>query len=170
MKNEQKRLLILLVVLTIAATYWLYERQKGSYWRPKTPPQAAVKPIEMSLTPPAAIQQRLSAEPVSTPEVKVERTWGRDPFQPPAGIKMVKKPVDHEQEKKLGPLPKVTCIFIKGSQKIAIISDTNCFEGDMVGDEKIVKILPDRVILEKGQAQRETLLEGGNILIVKEVK
>ncbi len=168
MKNEQKRLLILLAILLSAAIYWLYDRQKGSYKLPKVP-HVAVKSIEMPLTPPIAIP---AAEPPSKPEVKVERAWGRDPFQLPEGVKLVRKPSVTESASggKEEPLPKVTCIFIKGSQKVATVNNKNCCEGDKMGDEKVVEILPDKVILEKGKAKREILIEGSNIPVVKKIK
>ncbi len=168
MKSEQKRLLILLAILLSAAIYWLYDRQKGSYKLSKVP-QVAVKSIETPLTPLVAIP---AAKPPSKPEVKVERVWGRDPFQLPEGVKLVKKPSDKESAPggKEEPLPKVTCIFIKGSQKVATINDKNCCKGDMMGDEKVVEILQDKVILEKGKTKREILLERGNIPVVKKVK
>ena len=165
MKKKPKWLIILLAILFCVIIYWLYDRQKGSYRMPKTP-QVSVKSIEMPLTPPVAIP---AAEPPSMLEVKVERAWGRDPFQPPDGVGLVKKTRDKEQEKE-EPLPKVTCIFIKGSQKIATINDKNCCEGDAVGKEKLVEILPDRVILEKGRAKRESLLGHESMSVVKKVK
>ena len=172
MNTEQKRLLILLAILISAVVYWLYDRQKGSYRMPKKTPQVAVKPIGMPLTSHIATQRASGNESVSAPEVKVVRTWGRDPFQPPDGIEVVKK-LDAEQttqEQSVETTTEVTCIFIKGSQKIATIGDMNCCEGDLVGDEKVVEILPDRVILEKGKAKREILLDDETIPVLKKVK
>jgi hypothetical protein len=173
MNKEQKRLLILLAILLSAVIYWLYDRQKGSYRMPKKTPQVVVKPIGMPLTSHVATQRASANEPVSAPEVKVVRIWGRDPFQPPDGIEIVKKTLAAEQttqEQSVETTTVVTCIFIKGSQKIATIGDKNCCEGDLVGDEKVVEILPDRVILEKGKARREILLEDETISVLKTVK
>ena len=168
MKKEQKWLIILLAILFCVTIYWLYDRQKDSHRMSKTP-QVFVKSMEMPLTPPVETQQAPVTEPSLVNEVKVESALGRDPFQPPEGIELFKKIIDEEQEKEEPP-PKVTCIFIKGSQKIATISDKNCCEGDMVGKEKVVEILPDRVIFEKGREKRESLLEYEGVSVVKNVK
>lgn len=172
MKKEQKRLIILLIILLCAVTYWLYDRQKGFYKVPKMP-EVAVKPIEMPIKPFTTPQQVPVVEPPPVLEVKVERAWGRDPFELPVGVEIVKKVSETEQKtikEKEKRLPKVTCIFIKGLQKVATIDGKNCCEGDVMEDEKVVEILPDRVILEKGRERKEILLEGGNIPIVKKVK
>ena len=168
MKKKPKWLIILLAILFCVIIYWLYDRQKCSYRMPKTP-QVSVKFTEAPLTPPGATQQPPVTESSLAHEVKVESAWGRDPFQPPDGVGLVKKTRDKEQEKE-EPLPKVTCIFIKGSQKIATVNDKNCCEGDAVGKEKLVEILPDRVILEKGRAKRESLLGHESMSVVKKVK
>lgn len=173
MKKEQKRLLILLAILLSAGIYWLYDWQKGSYRVPKVP-QVAVKPIEeTTLTSFVATKRVAAAERSPVTEIKVRRVWGRDPFQLPDGVEVIRKTPDKEPtsgEQKEEHLPKVTCIFINGSQKVATINGKNCCKGDMMGEEKVIEILPDKVILEKGKAKREILLERGNIPIVKRVK
>jgi hypothetical protein len=48
----------------------------------------------------------------------------------------------------------VTLILISATKKIAVINHRICQEGDMVGDEKIVSIKRDAVVLEKNGARR----------------
>jgi hypothetical protein len=48
----------------------------------------------------------------------------------------------------------VNLILISATKKIAAINHRICQEGDMVGDEKIVSIKRDAVILEKNGARR----------------
>lgn len=117
------------------------------------PPGAQVKsaratPLARSPTTPKPVetmQGKVSfREP---PQVPVIKTWGRDPFLAP---KEVESP-------KLAAAPqdlKITSIIINGPRRVATIGDTVVREGEMVGNEKVVEIREDGVILSRGEDRR----------------
>ena len=179
MNSEQKRLVVLLVIAIGGAVFLFYDRQRRSSGITASAPQLAVKPIEIPLTPPVAIPKpSVSTAPDSLPlasnvtdtDVKVEREWGGDPFQPPEDIELVKSTPGTSRKQREIPPPKVTNILIKGSQRVVTMNGRNFSVGDMIGEENVEEILHDRVVLSKGKLKREIYLEGGTISVVKKLK
>ncbi len=78
--------------------------------------------------------------------------WGRDPFVSSwlneSSPNLTSAAVMNEEALT------VNLILISATKKIAAINHRICQEGDMVGDEKIVSIKRDAVVLEKNGARR----------------
>ena len=79
----------------------------------------------------------------------IQRGWGRDPFVP----------IDFRQaavtaKEKLAPAPKsesywLTGVFYRRGRNLAIINRILVREGEEIFGMKVIKILPDRVLIEK---------------------
>ena len=136
---------------------------------PKPPPQ-------LPETPPTA----KTTEP-STRSPKKARgdSWGRNPFLTLVEEAMlargIKSKTEMEAEKQsptisLSPAAifRLEAIIITDSRKIAIINNKSVTEGDWVEGERVMKILPHEVVLQKGNAQRRVMVETPAIpLIIK---
>jgi hypothetical protein len=114
-------------------------------------PVTPLSPAEM-----AALQKRDTAP------------WARDPFftaaeeRELAKAKVVSVPVQP-----LAPLPSYTVktILISGTEKVATLDGRPVGEGDVIGEERVVEIRADAVVLERAGQRRRVLLPGGGVPI-----
>jgi len=84
------------------------------------------------------------------PPFPVITEWGRNPFLTPqeiASLKGIKLPIFTSKK----PLPSVAIksIIIQGSSRVAAIDDLIVTEGEMVGEEIVVEIREDGVMLAR---------------------
>ncbi|MFQ5827583.1 MAG: hypothetical protein ACE5JD_00310 [Candidatus Methylomirabilia bacterium] len=106
---------------------------------------------------------------------RFEGTWGRDPFltaeeeralrAPKSAKSPVAKPLPPPPPP--APLPSYTvkAVIISGSEKVASIDGRLLSEGERLGEERVVEIRPDGVVLERAGRRRRIELEGEAIPI-----
>ncbi|OPY78926.1 MAG: hypothetical protein A4E65_02071 [Syntrophorhabdus sp. PtaU1.Bin153] len=84
----------------------------------------------------------------------IQVAWGDDPFVLPRSI------TDRKIEKSK-VLPKLVAIMESEKGRFAIIGGEIVKKGDMVGDEKVVEIGKDKVILVRDRVKRTLSMEDG---------
>ncbi len=123
------------------------------------------KPVTKS---PAVREQKEEFKFETLKRKSLAEGWGRNPFfraeekvLPPAKVEakaMPSQPPPPQQEEKRPPL-KLEMIFMANAQRVAILSDRFVKEGDKVGEEVVVRIESDRVILQKNGKRRTIKLD-----------
>jgi hypothetical protein len=121
-----------------------------------------------------------------SPERKVEGTYQRNPFLLPLGVHLhspskgknapeTKEAVQKRGTKSLDmplgiqPAPlRVKAILIGNRIRLAVIGQYILTVGDLINDEKVLEIEPDRVILGKGKQERTLLLSQSHLPIIVE--
>lgn len=151
-------LMCLFVFLLVAAFYT---------WRPKWSARPQVTPVPppshkaMAPLPPAQI--------LSEPEKRSQLlAWGRNPFLTPEEEGKEQAP---KGAKTAFPTPSsipilVSAIILQGARKVATVNNQIVMVGDLLGEEKVLDIKADRVVLERNGKQREILLRQSSISIV----
>ena len=77
---------------------------------------------------------------------KVKGAWVKNPFILPQ--------FKEEKKKETAPAVRLSAIFEKGKDRVAIIDHEVVRKGDMVGDEKVFEIERDKVILIRNGTKR----------------
>ncbi len=128
-------------------------RQQGKRNRRRHPTGAAAfKNIPVS-EPGAKSSQPEAAPPAEKPQFdKLQTGWVKNPFVLPQ-LK--------ETKKMSAAAIRLSAIFEKGKDRVAIIDREVVREGDMVGDEKVLEIGRDKVVLIRNNIRR--VLSLGNI-------
>ena len=107
---------------------------------------------------------------------------GRDPFLLPSGVRLLSKTntamelkgISSKWEGKLNnilPSPlKIKAILISDRIRLALIDRHIVKVGDLIQEEKVLEIKPDRVLLGKGVQKRTLLLPQSPVLLTVEEK
>jgi len=100
-----------------------------------------------------------------------EKAWGRDPFGFPPGVELR----GAEQGESLKavkavepPVKKVTAILITDSRKVASINHKVVAVGNLIDGERVLEIMPDRVVLQKGVRKQVIMLDESPIQWTKD--
>lgn len=145
-------------------------RGETTTFRPAAPGAFAVaQPGQPATAQPTAPARSSPATPIPPEEIRrwqdrYATAWQRDPFftapeeKALAAPKVAKKP-----EAPPTPLPSyaVKAILISGAGKVATLNGQLVSEGEPIGEERVVEIRPDGVILERGGQRRRISLPGG---------
>lgn len=130
-------------------------------------PAAAAEPAAEAAAPPPP--PPLSASALKT-WVGLHQATDRDPFFTAAEIEARDRPpvASHPTTPDSAPPPLPTLptytlklIMTAGSERFASLDDRVVKLGDMMGDERVVQILPDAVVLERGNQRRRLRLSTG---------
>lgn len=167
-----KPILILCIALLLLAGYIHFftgkKKPKGPV--PPTPPAqtqpAAAQPGQPPQAPPAAAtqtqapQQQAPAKPGEIPPQpaqqqkpqfdKLKVGWASDPFALPK--------IKEGRKKDSGSAVRLVAILEKGGSRVAVIDKDVVKKGDMIGNEKVIEIGSDRVVLSRGGAKRTLVL------------
>lgn len=146
MKVSKPILYTLVFALLFAGYVFLFTGKKQPL--PAVPPQAPHMTKEL----PHTAQPAAGSE---TPKVDVSAvhvTWRDDPFVLP-------KSITDRKTGKPKALPKLVAIMEGEKGRFAIIGSEIVKKGDMVGDEKVVDIGKDKVILVRDKARRILSME-----------
>jgi hypothetical protein len=112
---------------------------------------------------PAAPAAATPATPLTDEQWKGWRatlgTIDRDPFYTMPEIIAMNRPPDAPAAELPPPPPEpasytVKLVLMKGSEGSALIDDRVVHVGDTLGDERVVQITPDAVVLAKGTSRR----------------
>jgi hypothetical protein len=151
-----KPVLIFGIVVLLLAGYIHFFTGKKKTATPVAPvPQASsqVQPTPATpakIVPPEPPAKGSKTEAVSAPVKpdfgKLKGIWLRNPFMLP----------QFKEEKKKDTIPAVrlSAIFEKGKDRVAIIDREVVRKGDMVGNEKVLEIEKDKVILTRDGTKR----------------
>jgi hypothetical protein len=113
---------------------------------PQPPPQVA-PPAKIPSEPAAKGGQPEVAPAVVKPDFdKVKGAWVKNPFILPQ--------FKEEKKKETAPAVRLSAIFEKGKDRVAIIDHEVVRKGDPVGDEKVFEIERDKVILIRNGTKR----------------
>lgn len=108
----------------------------------------------------------------------------KDPFSLPTGVRLLSKDVPVQEDKQLQSITvikpvetkpaetplKLKAILISDQVRLASIDRSIVTVGDSIKGEKVLEILPDRVILEKEGKKRTILLDQSPVKITVEKK
>jgi hypothetical protein len=164
-KVSKPVLIFAIVVLLIAGYIFFFTGKKKMYPAPTPPPVTAGQtqqptPTQSlpSKTPPsepgAKSSQPEAASPAEKPQFDKQQTgWVKNPFILP----------QFKETKKVSTATaiRLSAIFEKGKDRVAIIDREVVRAGDMVGDEKVLEIGKDKVTLIRNNTRR--ILSLGNI-------
>ena len=128
--------------------------------------QPSVAQVSTSVT--SSPVTRLSKDQLTQWRQLYETAWHRDPFFTAAEERTLASPkvvlAPSKPEAPPGPLPSyaVKTILISEAGKVATLDGRLVSEGESIGEERVVEIRPDSVVLERGgQRRRINLLGGG---------
>ncbi len=114
---------------------------------------------------------RLAPDELAAWRARFAHAWDRDPFftaqeeQALRAPKVASAPVQRAS----APLPSYTvkAVIISDSAKVATIDGRLVSEGEMLGEERVVEIQPDGVILERAGQRRRIEIAGGAVRLIE---
>lgn len=151
----------------------------GTTARPAVPPGALSLDTEQPTAAPtsvaatrAAPAKALSKDEVARWRERYDGTWRRDPFFTAEEERALAAPKVALQQAKTAPptpLPTYTvrAILISDAGKVATLDGRLVSEGEPIGEERVVEIRPDAVILEHAGQRRRIGLPGGATAITE---
>lgn len=180
------RRVVIMAVLLLALVWALMTSPLTKRFRGGTPARVSVPPGALSTD----ADQPVIAQPTAgtklapgTPLAKDELTrwrehyataWRRDPFFTGAEEKAMLAPKTAATQAKAAappaPLPSYTvkAILISDAGKVATLDGRLVSEGEPIGEERVVEIRQDGVILERAGQRRRIGLPGGATTITEE--
>lgn len=137
--------------------------QQGAPAKPGQPaqtgaPQQQAQPQQAQPPAPAG-QQGAPAKPGDVPPAqpqpkpqfdKINVGWSADPFALPV--------LAEKRKKETGSAVRLVAILEKGGSRVAVIDKDVVKKGDLIGNEKVVDIGKDRVVLARGGIKRTLVL------------
>ena len=135
--------------------------------QPQPDQPTAVKP---SATAPSAPVTPLPIEEIGRWQQRYGTDWRRDPFFTAAEEEALRGPKTAKKvDAKPTPLPAYTvkAILISDAGKVATLDGRLVSEGEPIGEERVVEIRPDGVILERAGERRRISLPGGTTPIAE---
>jgi hypothetical protein len=180
-----KPVLILCIVLLLIAGYVHFftgkKKPKGPV-PPAPPTQAQTQPAKpqagqpqpQPAAPPAppapAAQQQQAQQTPGKPEAavpavkpqfdKLAVSWSSDPFMLPA--------IKGKKGREEGTAVRLAAILERGGDRVAVIDRDVVKKGDMIGNEKVVEIGRDRVVLARGAVRRTLTLADPDAVTTEE--
>ncbi|MDP2969021.1 MAG: hypothetical protein Q8P64_07425 [Deltaproteobacteria bacterium] len=150
MTKNRVFLLLLVGLLTVVFIYRIQSFSKR-------------KPVTKS---PAVQEQKEEFKFETLKRKSLGEDWGRNPFfraeekaPPPMKEEVKALPSQPPQQQEQRPPLKLEMIFMADAQRVAILSGQFVKEGDKVGEEVVVRIDSDKVILQKNGKRRTIKLD-----------
>ncbi len=166
-----KPVLILCIVLLLIAGYihFFTGKKKSKGPVPPTPPtqaqtqpakpQPAAQPAQQQPQAPQAPGQ--SGTAAARPQFdKLAVGWASDPFMLPV--------VRGKRGREDGTAVRLAAILERGGDRVAVIDRDVVRKGDMIGDEKVVEIGRDKVVLARGAVRRTLTLADPDAVTTEE--
>lgn len=163
-------------VLLLTAVWGLYTSPLTKRFFQKKPPVVrapASAPLQANTSSSAARGEapRLSPDEVAAWRVRFAHAWDRDPFFTAEEEQALRAPkvASAVAQRASAPLPSYTvkAVVISDSAKVATIDGRLVSEGEMLGEERVVEIQPDGVILERAGRRRRIAIDGGAVPLVE---
>lgn len=180
------RRVVIMAVLLVALVWAFMTSPLTKRFRGGTPARVSVPPGALSTdadqpaavraptASPAAPATAIAKEELAQWRERHATAWRRDPFFTGAEEKAMLAPKTAATQAKAAappaPLPSYTvkAILISDAGKVAALDGRLVSEGEPIGEERVVEIRPDGVILERGGQRRRIGLPGGATLITEE--
>ena len=125
---------------------------------PATQPVAPAPPGQIASPVPAQPDASL---PTERPQFdKIKANWAQDPFLLPK----IKRVTARES----GSAVRLVAILERGADRVAVIDRDVVKKGDMIGNEKVVEIGKDRVVLIRGGVRRTLVLADVDTVTMEE--
>ena len=142
--NRERWLLLIAIVIFVGLGIYYLRPGKLALLTGKKTPSVAVGPSAQQAVPEGGTTAQKLAEATVQAEVVGENTpWGRNPFLTEAEEAMGKAP------RKDGPDGlKVRAIIMGRPKSVATVDGRTVVVGEKVGEETVVEIRPDAVVLE----------------------
>lgn len=111
----------------------------------------------------------LSRDDLARWRQRYQSAWTRDPFFTAAEEEALRAPKAAAKSAPLPPPPSYTvkAILISDAGKVAALDGRFVSEGDPIGDERVVEIRPDGIVLERAGLRRTLTLPGGTTPIAE---
>jgi len=173
-----KPILILCIVLLLIAGYVHFftgkKKPKGPV-PPVPPAQAQTEPAKPqppapSAPPTPAGQEAQAPQVPGKPEAappavkpqfdKLAVSWASDPFMLPV--------IKGKKSREEGTAVRLSAILERGGDRVAVIDRDVVRKGDMIGNEKVVEIGRDRVVLARGAVRRTLTLADPDAVTTEE--
>lgn len=161
-----------LLVVALVWTLFTSPLTKGFFQKkpPVSRPQVKASLEAQSVSVPAEVPKLSEAE-LAAWRQRSANAWSRDPFftaeeeQALRAPKVASAPVQRAP----APLPSYTvkAVVISDSAKVATIDGRLVSEGEMLGEERVVEIQPDGVILERAGQRRRIEIAGGAVRLIE---
>lgn len=114
---------------------------------------------------------RLSPDELAAWRARFARAPDRDPFFTAEEEQALRVPklASAPAQRASAPLPSYTvkAVVISDSAKVATIDGRLVSEGEMLGEERVVEIQPDGVILERAGLRRRIAIAGGSVPLLE---
>jgi hypothetical protein len=134
-------------------------------------------------SPGASSQAQAPSAPAEVPKLAQEKlaqwrerfaqAWTRDPFFTAEEEQALRAPKPSQPVLQVAspPAPRpaytVKAILISDTSKVAAIDGRLISEGEMLGEERVVQIQPDGVVLEQGGQRRRIEMAGGAVPLIE---
>lgn len=138
--------------------------------QPAAPPAAAAPAGQQAQAPQAPGQQVPAQQTPGKPEAaapavkprfdKLAVSWSSDPFMLPA--------IKGKKGREEGTAVRLAAILERGGDRVAVIDRDVVKKGDMIGNEKVVEIGRDRVVLARGAVRRTLTLADPDAVTTEE--
>jgi hypothetical protein len=151
---------IILMVVAIGYNVWVFTRpaENANAGRALEPPPGGVMPLQAGADAAAVAVDATQVPP--PPDVALDRRpqWPRDPF---ASLRAPQPEVVADTTAAPAPPPDadpvVASILYSEARRLAVMNGRIVREGEQVGPDRIVSILPGGVVLESASKGRRTL-------------
>lgn len=169
------RRLVLVAMLGLSLFYALYASPLAKRLFPKKAPRTAARvqaPVQAPTTPSAPAEvPKLTREALEGWRQRYAEAWRRDPFFTAEEEQALRAPkvAKAGASQSPSPLPSYTvkAVLISDSFKTATIDGRQVSEGEMLGEERVVEIQPDGVILERAGQRRRIQIVGGAVRLIE---
>jgi hypothetical protein len=154
---------VILMVCAIAYNVWVFTNPtsaSANASRAIEPPPGAMMPLQAGADPSGAAVDPTQVP--APPDVALDRRpeWPRDPFTSlrtaPAAIVLEDTAAAPAPPPDADPV--VASILYSDARRLAVVSGRIVREGEQVGPDRIVSILPGGVVVESGSKGRRTLM------------
>jgi len=134
-------------------------------------PGAPIASPQTKATPGLQKAPPLSEDELGAWRQRYRAAWSRDPFFTAEEEEALRAPKVAKAAPSAPPPPlpsyTVKAVLIAGSAKVATIDGRLVSEGEMLGDERVVEIQPDGVILERAGLRRRVEIVGGPAALIE---
>lgn len=129
-------------------------------------------PLQPPASTPTAREEapRLSGDQLADWRQRFAHAWSRDPFFTAEEEQALRTPkVVKVSPPPPAPLPSYTvkAVLISDSAKVATIDGRQVAEGEMLGEERVVEIRSDGVVLERAGQRRRIQIVGGAVPLIE---
>jgi len=162
-----------ILVVALAVTLFTSPLTRGLFQKkPSVAPPSPRAPAQAPAPAAGKEAPELSQEELAAWRRRFAQAWSRDPFftaEEEQALRAPKVATATASQHPAAPLPAYTVkmVLISGTSKLAAIDGRLVSEGEMLGDERVVEIHPDGVVLERAGQRRRVEVAGGAVPLIE---